>query len=99
MRESYVEQRVCNIAKKCGYLVYKISSQHHRGLPDRLFIKEGEVFFIEFKSLGKKPSKIQSYVHKQLSDQGIEVYVIDNVEDGQALIARLPEQSDYVYQK
>ena len=46
------------------------------GLPDRLILLPvGRIFFVEFKQKGKKPRKVQSFIHRRLKD-----YVIDNKE-------------------
>lgn len=48
------------------------------GVPDRIVLLEGRVYFIELKDKGKKPSKVQLYVHKLFAKAGIEVLIIDN---------------------
>lgn len=83
--ESYVEKKVCEHAKRRDWLVYKFQSPAQRGVPDRIFLKEGRVVFIEFKAYGKRPTKQQLYNHDQIRAAGFEVYVIDNIEDGKAL--------------
>lgn len=49
------------------------------GIPDRLILlPRGRMFFVEFKQKGKKPRKVQSFVHRRLNDLGFKVYVIDS---------------------
>ena len=49
------------------------------GLPDRLILLPvGRIFFVEFKQKGKKPRKVQSFIHRRLKDLGFKVYVIDD---------------------
>lgn len=49
------------------------------GIPDRLILLPmGRIFFVEFKQKGKKPRKVQSFVHRRLNDLGFKVYVIDD---------------------
>nr|WP_042294007.1 VRR-NUC domain-containing protein [Candidatus Arthromitus sp. SFB-mouse-NL] len=49
------------------------------GIPDRLILLPGgRMFFVEFKQKGKKPRKIQSFIHDKLRSLGFRVYVIDN---------------------
>lgn len=42
--------------------------------------KGGYVGFAEIKTTGKKPTKIQLYVHDKLKDLGFVVFVIDDIE-------------------
>lgn len=49
------------------------------GIPDRLILlPKGRIFFVEFKQKGKKPRKIQKFVHSKLKNLGFKVYVIDD---------------------
>lgn len=57
----------------------KLLSQHITGLPDRLcLLPKGKIFFVEVKTTGKKPRKIQSYIHERLRSLGFRVYVLDS---------------------
>ena len=75
-----------------GGMALKLSSQLHRGLPDRLVLMPGGLaFFAEIKTTGKKPTGLQKHCHAQLRDLGFEVYVIDStasLEKAVALINR-----------
>ena len=82
MRESAIEKKVSDHAKKLGWLCYKFSSPGNRAVPDRIYMKDNTVFFIEFKAPGKKPSKLQYHEHKQIMMKGVSVFVIDNVLSG-----------------
>lgn len=42
--------------------------------------KGGYVGFAEIKTTGKKPTKIQLYIHDKLKDLGFEVFIIDDIE-------------------
>ncbi len=87
MRESIIERAVCRAAREAGWLVFKWSSPNQRGVPDRIFIREGRVLFVEFKAPGKKPTKLQEHIHAKLNAQGCEVAVVDNIDAGRGLIA------------
>ena len=86
MKESAIEKKVCDYAKRKGWKVYKFTSPGNRAVPDRIFIKQGIVFMIEFKQEGKKPTKLQKKVIKEISDENIYVFVCDNVVDGKQII-------------
>lgn len=61
--------------------VIKLLSTFVKGLPDRMVIcRGGYVGFAEIKTTGKKPTKIQSYIHEKLRALGFTVFVIDDLE-------------------
>lgn len=86
-KESTIEQAVTRHAKKCGWLSIKLQDMNFRGLPDRLYLHDGRVMFVEFKAPGKKPRKSQTLVHRILREHGAEVHVIDNIEAGKQLLS------------
>lgn len=81
MRESLIERKCCQWAKAQGWLVFKFVSPNNRGVPDRLFIKDGHHVFVEFKAPGKQPTALQHRTAERMREQGAKVYVIDSVED------------------
>ena len=61
--------------------VIKLLSTFIKGLPDRLILcKGGYVGFAEIKTTGKKPTKIQLYIHNKLKELGFVVFIIDDIE-------------------
>ena len=61
--------------------VIKLLSTFIKGLPDRMILcKGGYVGFAEIKTTGKKPTKIQLYIHDKLRSLGFEVFIIDDIE-------------------
>jgi len=78
MLESIIERRCCNWAKSQGIINKKV--RHDKGDPDRVFLYQGRVLFIEFKIEGMDARPIQTHRHKELQDQGFLVLVIDNFE-------------------
>ena len=51
------------------------------GLPDRLCLFPGrKIVFVELKTTGQKPRRIQAYMHKKLRALGFRVEVIDTVD-------------------
>lgn len=80
IREKDIEKKVVDLAKKAGWLVYKWVSPSQRGVPDRIFIKDGSVVFIEFKAPGKKPTQLQAHTIKKLREHFMVVHVCDSVE-------------------
>lgn len=61
--------------------VIKLLSAFIKGLPDRMILcRGGYVGFAEIKTTGKKPTKIQTYIHEKLRALGFTVFVIDDLE-------------------
>lgn len=61
--------------------VIKLLSTFVKGLPDRMILcRGGYVGFAEIKTTGKKPTKIQTYIHEKLRALGFKVFVIDDLE-------------------
>ena len=68
--------------------VIKLLSTFIKGLPDRLILcKGGYVGFAEIKTTGKKPTKIQLYIHDKLKALGFEVFIIDDIESRDAAVS------------
>lgn len=82
MRESEIEKKCVKIAKRQGYTSYKFVSPGHRSVPDRIFMREaGEIFFVEFKRQGGKPTPKQKEEIEKIRKLGFTVWVCDSVED------------------
>ena len=83
-----MESLMVDRAEKNGWLTKKLSFIGERGAPDRLFVKNGRVMFVELKRPGEleETSANQKRVIRQLLSAGAEVHVIDNLKDGYALV-------------
>lgn len=86
MLEKGIEQRVVDYAKKKGCFVRKFTSPGHRSAPDRIFAYKGQVFWIELKKTGEKPTTLQLLEHREMRKHGLRVYVADSVTKGKAII-------------
>lgn len=75
--EKEVEQKWCDVARKKGWIAYKFSSPGNSSVPDRLFIRQSTVFFIEFKRPGKTMTDNQLIEKETIMRHGIEVWMID----------------------
>jgi len=69
--ESNLEKRVCTQARKLGIYTRKFTSPGNVAVPDRIFIYQKRVLFIEFKAPGKKPTEMQQSEIEQLMMQGV----------------------------
>ena len=80
MRESAIESRAVKAAEKFGVWTSKFCSTSRRGVPDRTFIFNGRVVFVEFKAPGEVPTPLQQAIVRQMLDHGASVFVIDSKE-------------------
>lgn len=95
MLEKNIETNIITYAKKQGLFQLKFTSPSRIGMPDRMFIsKDGEVFFIEFKTKGKKPTKLQGYTINKLRSYKVYCYVVDNIEYGRQIIDNYVKTTD-----
>lgn len=79
--EKVFERELSKFVEESGGMAVKLLSQFIKGLPDRMYLLHGGVVvFVEFKSTGKKPTKIQSYIHAKIQVLGFPVLVVDSVE-------------------
>ena len=80
MRESTIEMNCSKWAKDNGWLGFKFSSPQQRGIPDRLFIRNGSTVYVEFKAPGKHATKYQLHIIAKIREHGATVHIIDNLE-------------------
>lgn len=80
--EKVIEKYLVKRAGECGMLCLKYSNPNMAGYPDRLLVLPGGgVVWVELKSKGRKPTKIQQLRMSTLSGMGHNVRVIDNKTD------------------
>ena len=87
--ESRIEQKTTDYAKSLGMAALKLNVQGQAGWPDRLYIWNGHVWFIEFKAPKQKPRPLQVEIHKRMAKLGAVVHVVDNLIDGRRIIDEL----------
>jgi len=79
--EKDIERKLTEEVKKLGGLSIKLLPSLINGLPDRmLLLPGGRIIFMELKSTGEKPRKIQIFIHKRFKTLGFPVYVGDTWE-------------------
>lgn len=80
--EKLVERKLVEAVKLSGGMCIKLLSQHTLGLPDRLCLFPGGIIvFVELKTTGQKPKKIQLFMHDKIRKLGFRVEVIDTVKN------------------
>ena len=87
--EKEIEQNVYQYAEKLGVLHYKFKSPSCRSVPDRIFMFNSLVYFVEFKSKNGKLDTSQKIKIADIRAQNIPVFVINNIQDGIKLIDEL----------
>ena len=79
--EKTLEARLVREIEARGGMALKYTSQFHRGIPDRIcLLPYGLTYFVELKSTGKKPTKLQVHAMQKLRELGNYVIVIDSTE-------------------
>lgn len=78
--EKKLEKRCTDLAKTHGWYTRKWASPSSRGVPDRIFIKDGNVVFIEFKAPGNKPTMLQDHEIGLIKQHGGNATWCDSVE-------------------
>jgi len=82
MDERSIESRLrLKVKKELGGIAYKFTSPQRRSVPDRLcLLPGGEIFFVECKSTGKFPTKLQKQEHETIRSLGFSVHIVDSYE-------------------
>ena len=57
--ESQIEKKVVKYCREHGIYTRKFASPSNRGVPDRIFCKNGIAVFIELKKPGNEPTDLQ----------------------------------------
>ena len=90
--EKAIEKYLTGQAEANGLLCLKYSNSNMVGYPDRLLVLPGgSVIWVELKSKGRKPTKIQQIRMSELTGMGHLVKVIDNKADIDELIKTIKE--------
>lgn len=85
--EKVVERKLVEGVRGLGGMAIKMLADQFSGLPDRLvLLPGGRVLFVELKTTGQKPRKIQVSVHNALRAIGFRVEVVDTIEGVKKLL-------------
>ena len=80
MLEREIEAQCVKWAKANGWLSYKFVSPSNRGVPDRMFLRNGKTVFVEFKRPGGKVSTLQQRQIDKLNAYDFKVFVVTSWE-------------------
>jgi hypothetical protein len=78
--EAVVEDYLRIESQKRGYLCYKFVSPSQDGVPDRIIMGKGIIFFVETKAPGEKTRKLQRSVIRTMMSFDAIVYVANSKE-------------------
>lgn len=84
--EADIEKPAIRFAKTRGWLVRKLRWIGINGAPDRVFMRNGRVMFIEFKKPGEPLKAHQEVEHGIMRDAGLEVHAVDSLERAYELL-------------
>ena len=77
--EAKIEDAACKWAVGQGWLAMKFTSPARRSVPDRIFIRDGQVVFVEFKTPKGVLTSGQEREIARLRGKGATVYVCRSV--------------------
>ena len=88
--EKVIEAYLVAETRKRGGIAYKLTSQFHRGMPDRLVLLPYHTLcFVELKSTGEKTTPLQDAAIHQIQSMKFAVRVVDSIEGVDKLMADL----------
>lgn len=94
MLEKEIEAKACEWAKQQGWLVYKFVSPQKRGVPDRIFFRNGVTQLIEFKTPTGRLTRLQELQIAKLRSEGIAVAVCDSVDKVKSTLGEYDEDHE-----
>ena len=95
--EKAIEAYLVRRCKESGLLCLKYSNANTTGYPDRVVcLPHCNVVWVELKSKGKKPTKLQEIRHQELRELGHQVFVIDSKEGVDKLISDTDVMKEYL---
>ena len=79
--EKVIERKLVEAVKANGGMCIKLLCDNLLGLPDRMVLMpHSKIAFVELKTTGQKPRRIQVFMHSKLRNLGFRVEVIDTIE-------------------
>jgi Holliday junction resolvase-like predicted endonuclease len=80
MKEAQIKTKCTKFLESKGWEVVHLITTNKPGIPDTLAMKNGQIFFIEFKQPGKKPRPLQEYRQMRITQNGFIVTNIQTIE-------------------
>lgn len=87
--EKELEKHLAKEVERVGGWSIKLLPFLVGGLPDRLCLFQGgKLAFVEVKTKGEKPTRLQTLIHRRLAKLDFIVWVVDSEEDINRLIKK-----------
>ena len=86
-KESEIQRSIAAALRAEGWLVIKLIQTNYNGIPDLICHRNGRTVYIEIKRPGIAPNALQVLRHDELRNAGMEVYVMDDVNQSSPLLA------------
>ena len=102
MKESIIQQQICDYLSAVGVFYFSIPNEHYNishgqrvtlhkmgmlsGIPDICILANNTCYFLEVKNETGKPSKQQLIIHKALTYKGYRVAIVRSVEDVKTIL-------------
>ena len=78
--EKVIERKLVEAVKEKDGMCIKLLCDNLLGLPDRMVLMpHSKIAFVELKTTGRKPRRIQVFMHNKLRALGFRVEVIDTI--------------------
>lgn len=81
MNEAAIEKQCVKLAEDAGWFVRKVTWPGRRGAPDRVFIKDGQTVWVEFKDPDGRLAELQKREIAKMQAAGAKVHVFCTVRD------------------
>jgi len=94
--EGVIQKKVTDFAKKNGCVCRKYANESRRNAPDYIIFFNSRVIMIEFKATGKKPTKGQLREGRIYSMVGIQVFYVDDIDEGKQIIKDFISDAIYI---
>lgn len=91
VREATVEKLLHSLVTEAGGITRKWVAPGVCGVPDRIVILNGEVYFVEVKTVDGVLSPIQKREHERLRSAGAKVYTVFGAEDVHAFMKEITQ--------
>lgn len=92
-REAKVEQHLKKKVDELGGACYKWVSPGLTGVPDRIVLLRGQVYFCELKSTDGEPSSAQERRMKELRNHGFQVFLLKGIKEVDWFIEYLKKEN------
>lgn len=94
--EKAIEKKLVEKVSAHGGVALKFYSPVATGYPDRIvMMPHGQVYFVELKSEGKKPTRLQAIRHDQLRQLGFSITTISTFNELNEFINCIHEKDIY----